>query len=168
MAEPVLLIKPRMQFVGLETSFIHGLSPETNNFKVIPALWDAFIRRSGEVPRRVGQELYGVITARPESERGHPDELQYMAGVLVSDIGEIPAGMIAHTVPESLVAHVTHRGPIRNIAVTVRALYREWLPNSAYRHRGLADIELYDQRFCADSNDSEMEYWITIEPKDPA
>ena len=109
--------------------------------------------------------MYGVITARPAAQRAHRDELQYLAGVAVSELVDIPEGMISRTVPAGLVALVIHRGPIRNIADTVRPLYREWLPQSHYRHSDAADVELYDRRFCPDGDESEMEYWITIEPR---
>jgi predicted transcriptional regulator YdeE len=44
-------------------------------------------------------------------------------------------------------------------------IYRVWLPQSAYRHAQIADVELYDRRFRMDRDDSEMEYWISVMPK---
>ena len=58
----------------------------------------------------------------------------------------------------------THRGPITEIGATVGYAYREWLPKSGYEHAGTCDVELYDERFCADGPDSEMEYWIPVKP----
>jgi AraC family transcriptional regulator len=68
--------------------------------------------------------------------------------------------------PGGLFAVFVHRGPIHRIAETVGAIYREWLPGSGYEHAGVADVEVYDERFSCDSEDSEMEYWISIRPAD--
>jgi len=98
-------------------------------------------------------------------ERSHPDELLYLAGVAVSSTDKIPEGMIARTVPAGTFAVFIHHGPIRTIGETMHEIYRVWLPQSAYRHAQIADVELYDHRFCMDSDESEMEYWISVAPK---
>jgi AraC family transcriptional regulator len=109
--------------------------------------------------------MLGVMYSRPEAERSHPHEAQYIAAVPVSSTAEIPEGMVARAVPEATFAVFTHRGPITNIGQTVAEIYRDWLPQSAYRHAGIADIELYDHRFNCENDQSEMEYWISITPK---
>lgn len=162
MQQPTIVEKPELKVVGLEAPFIHGLSPETTNFKVIPPLWEQFCARAGNVPHRIGGDMFGVIYGRPESERSHPDELQYIAAVPVSSIDQLPEGMSSRTIPAGTFAVFIHRGPIYKIADTCREIYRVWLPQSGYQHTGIADIELYDHRFCPDGEDSEMEYWISV------
>ena len=165
MQEPLIVEKPALTVVGLEAPFIHGLSPETTNFKVIPPLWEQFLHRAREVPHRMGSAMYGIITALPESERSHPHELQYLAGVAVSAAAMLPPGMISRTVPAGTFVVFVHRGPIRKIAETVTDIYRRWLPQSGYEQAQVADVEFYDQRFHPDREDSEMEYWIGLTPK---
>jgi AraC family transcriptional regulator len=165
MLQPQIVEKPALQVVGLEAAFIHALSPEATNFQVIGPLWDKFIHRAREVPHRLGEEMFGIIYGRPEKERAHPDELQYIAAVRVSKVDEIPTGMALRTVTAGTFAVFTHRGPIQTIADTVLEIYRVWLPQSAYRHAEIADVELYDHRFHCDRADSEMEYWISVAPK---
>src|SRR5687767_1247191 len=99
MLVPQIVEKPALSVVGLEAPFIHALSPDANNAQVIGPLWDALVHRAGEVPGRIGTEMYGVIYSRPERERSHPDELQYIAAVAVSGSAAAAAGMVAHTVP---------------------------------------------------------------------
>src|SRR3954465_6382361 len=99
MLEPQIVQKPALIVVGLETAFIHALSPETDNFKVIPPLWDAICHRASEIRHRVGTEMYGIIYSRPERARVHPHELQYIAGVAASQAGDIPSGMISRAIP---------------------------------------------------------------------
>ncbi len=165
MQPPLIAAKPELTVVGLQRSFIHALSPDTNNLQVIGGLWCEFLERAQSIPDRVGPETYGVLFGRPPAERSHPDELEYIACVAVRFTARIPAGMVVRTIPPATFAVFLHRGPIQNIAATCRAIYRQWLPASPYEHAGLADIELYDHRFCSDGDDSEMEYWVSIRSK---
>jgi AraC family transcriptional regulator len=165
MIEARIVESPSRTFIGLEATFIHGLSNDSTAAQVIGPLWGQFGCRAEEVPSRVGREMYGVIYGRPDSERKHPDELQYIAAVQVSAADKIPPGMVARTIPAATYAVFLHRGPIQGIASTVREIYRIWLPQSGYRHSAVADIELYDQRFDCTSPSSEMEYWISVIPK---
>jgi AraC family transcriptional regulator len=162
---PQIVEKPAQTVVGLEAPFIHALSPQANNAEVIGPLWDKFLQRVQQVPQRAGKEMYGIIYEPAQGPRSHPDELRYIAGVAVSQLGTIPAGMVRHTLSAGTFAVFTHRGPISNIAETCRHIYRVWLPQSAWQHAGTADVELYDDRFQCDRDDSEMEYWIPVTPK---
>ena len=164
MLTPEIVTKPACTIAGCEGAFIHALSPDANNLEVIGGLWQSLGPRYEEIPHRVGQGSVGLIYGRCESERSHPDELQYIAGVFVSSDDGLPKGISSHHIPEQLFAVFLHRGPIQGIGETVGQIYREWLPQSGYQHSGLADIEIYDERFCADSEDSESEYWISIQP----
>jgi AraC family transcriptional regulator len=162
---PQIVNKPELLVIGLEAPFVSVLSPDANNFQVIGRLWEQFSQRAGEVPNRIGREMFGVCFDRPATERTHPHEMQYLAGVRVGSVADLPAGMVAHTVPAGAFAVFTHRGPISEFGDTVAAAYRDWLPQSGFQHAGTADVELYDHRFCVDGEDSEMEYWVPVVPK---
>lgn len=165
MLEPQILEKPAMTIVGLETPFIHGLSPETNNFQVIPPLWGRLDKRMSEIPGRIGHASYGIIYGRPEEQRSHKDELQYICGVQVRAPATVPEGMITRTIPAGTFAVFHHRGPIEKIGETCYAIYRVWLPQSKWKHAEIADVELYDERFNCEGPDSEFDYWISVVPK---
>ncbi|HEX5102699.1 MAG TPA: GyrI-like domain-containing protein [Pirellulaceae bacterium] len=167
MLQPQIVEKPALTVVGLEASFLHALSPQSTTFKVIPALWESFLHRAKEVPARLGAASYGIIYGRPEAQRSHPHELQYIAGVAVRSTDNVPAGMVAHTVAPGTFAVFLHRGSIAKIGDTCREIYRVWLPQSAWEHAGIADVELYDERFAGQSDRSEMEYWVSVMPKMP-
>ena len=165
MQQPAILEKPELHIVGYEIPFIHALSPDSNASTVIPPLWCRFIDDVASVSNRQGEAMYGVIYARPESERAHPDELLYVVGVAVIDGAKPPVGMVQHTITAGTFAVFTHRGPIAKIADTCWDIYRDWLPQSDYEHAGTADVELYDERVCAESDESEMEYWVPLRVK---
>lgn len=167
MNEPQIIDKPEMTFVGFEGLFRHALSPDADNFKIIPPLWDKFIKAEA-IPGRIENGCsWGVIYADPPDERSHPDELHYIAAATVSSATELPDGIAWH-LPASKFACFRLRGPISRIGEHCRYIYREWLPTSPWEHSIFADIERYDEKFCADSEESEMEYWISIKPKSDA
>lgn len=165
MLQPQIVEKPPLSVVGLETAFIHALSPTATNVEVIGPLWERFLPRANEIRHRAGEEMYGVIYAKSPAERSHTDELMYLAGAAVREADDMPKGMTSRTVPAGTFAVFIHRGPIQGIRETVREIYRVWLPASGYQHAHIVDVELYDHRFCLDSADSEMEYWISIGAK---
>jgi AraC family transcriptional regulator len=165
MLTPQIIEKPALTVIGLEAAFIHALSQQSTGATVIPTLWDKFGHRAGEVQGRSGDAMYGIIYGKPEAERSHPDELQYIAAVAVDSQRAIPEGMVRHTVPAGTFAVFLHRGPITNIAQTCREIYRVWLPQSPWQHAGIADVELYDHRFKCEGEASEMEYWLSVKPK---
>jgi AraC family transcriptional regulator len=165
MLVPQVVEKPELLVVGLEVPFVSALSPEATNLPVIGRLWDQFLHRVGQVPNRLGGEMYGIVFERPGADRRHPHEMQYLAGVRVSSTAEVPTGMARHTLPAGTFAVFTHRGPIEAIGRTLAEIYREWLPQSPFRHAGTADVEMYDRRFRTGRDDSKMEYWVPVVPK---
>jgi AraC family transcriptional regulator len=157
--------KPALHVVGMQVPFISAMSPDATNFEVIGPLWNRFVQRAHEVAHRVGNDtMYGIITNLPAAERTHPHEMLYLAGVAVSAVTDLPTGMVEVTVPAATFAVFTHRGPIKSIGATIEEIYRVWLPSSRFGHTQVADVELYDNRFCVDGADSEMEYWISVAP----
>ncbi len=165
MIEPEIVQKEAFTVVGMETHFISALSSDTNNFELVPALWDRFINRLDEVESRTDEACYGLIITRPERERSHPDELLYVAGTAVRGVASIAEGMVSHTVPASTFAVITHRGPIADLPETIRCAMEEWLPGSGYCWN-LLEVERYDHRFSIESpEESEMEIWIGVVPE---
>ena len=162
MLQPSILEKPALAVIGMEASFLHALSPEGNNLEVIGELWTRFTQQVHRVPNRIGREMYGIIYERPKAKKSHSDELQYIAAVAVTSASDIAEGMVSFEVPAGTFAVFVHRGPIHQIGATMHAIYRDWLPQSGYRHAGTADVEVYDHRFCVAGEESEMEYWIPI------
>ncbi len=164
MLQPKITAKPEFRIVGFENAFIHALSPDATNLQVIGPLWGKLMQHADLIPDRVGEEMFGVIYGQRETERSHPDELQYIAGVHVGPNSEVPDGMVSHVVNAGTFAVFTHLGPIHAIGKTCQEIYRIWLPQSDFEHAGI-DVERYDSRFQGESEESEMEYWISVKSK---
>jgi AraC family transcriptional regulator len=165
MLQPRIEYKPSLTVIGMRRSYRHALSPDATNMQVIGPLWEEFVSRAESIPNRASHAMFGVIYGLPEAQRSHPHELEYIAAVPVNSTTDVPAGMVTWTVPAGAFAIFEHHGPIARIAETVREIYRQWLPASEYEHSGIADVELYDERFCADGQESVMEYWVSIKKK---
>lgn len=166
MIEPQIVDSPALTFIGYDAVFRHALSEETNNFEIIPPLWHRFGGKGDAIPNRIEPDCtWGVIVEDPPTQRSHSDELRYLAGAKVSSETEVPEGMVVRQLPASKYARFTLNGPINRIGKHCEVMYRQWLPASVWEHAGVADLERYDERFCAESEDSVIEYWISIRPK---
>lgn len=160
MQPPQIVEKQELLIAGCEAPFIHALSPDANNHDVIPHVWDRFMDRLAELPHQNGAPMYGLVSQR--EERSHPHELWYMAGCAVTADIKVPEGMTIQRVPSGTYAVFTHRGPMSGISETVGYAYREWLPQSDYELVDAPDVELYDERFHCDRDNSVMEYWLPV------
>ncbi len=79
--------------IGMGAPFISVLSPDRNNFIVIPKLWMEYIPRAHEITHRTGANSVGLCTRPPEGfARTHPEECYYIAGAEVTKIESIPQG----------------------------------------------------------------------------
>ncbi len=166
MLKPTIVDKPAMAVVGLEASFIGSQSSDATAYSVIPQLWHEFRARLTEVRHGLdASALYGVMYFRPEDGRSHPDEVQYIASVPVSSDADIPERMVYYEVPAATFAVFTHHRPLDGIAETIGYIDRVWAPASEYQHSGI-EIERYDDRYRGESEDSEMEYWVSVVKKD--
>jgi AraC family transcriptional regulator len=161
--KPQFVTKPEIKVVGMEAKFISILSPDKNNFTVIPALWGSYIPRSKEIGSRKGRFDVGVCMPVDEKERSHPEECLYLAGAEVDDFSRVPEGMVKRVLPAGRYAIFTHRGKLEGLEHTMSYIYGSWLPTSGETLREAPDLEIYDERFKLDSDDSEVELWIPIE-----
>ncbi len=108
MQTPVIIDKPALIFVGLETSFIHIRSPDANGHRVIGPLWEQFLERRDEIPHAQQETAFGIIYGRDESQRGHPHDLQYIAGLQVTQVAdELPSEMVANRAAGTVYATIS-------------------------------------------------------------
>lgn len=153
--EPKLVEMPAMTVVGVEYV-------GKNEHGEIPRLWDVFGKRQQEIGHRAHSHVaLGVCgEMRPDGA------FSYVAGVEVTDAGEIPPDMVVKHVPAARYAVFTHHGPLfgvpHDLSATYGYIYNEWLPNSGYERAGTPDFELYDERFIWNDAKSEMDIYIPL------
>ncbi|MFV1984058.1 MAG: GyrI-like domain-containing protein, partial [Thiohalomonadales bacterium] len=155
---PEIRVQKEMSLVGFKTNFYSVDSEKNNIADKLPPLWDAFLARVNEIENRVNEKAYGVIQQTTEKT----DHLEYYAAIEVSTPGNFPDDMEHITIPSSRYAIFTHKGNVTQINNTVNYIYSSWLLQSDRQHSYAADLEIYDQRYIADSDESIMEYAIPI------
>jgi AraC family transcriptional regulator len=157
--EPELYQQPTMQLVGLCTHFF-GVDSEKNNMaQKLPALWNSFLARLHEIDHRIEGVCYGVVRQTVEKT----DELEYYAAIEVSRIANLPPGMVTVEVSSGQYARFSHVGRVEHFDQTVNYVYSSWLARSGMRHTYGADLELYDDRYKPDADDSLIRYAIPVE-----
>lgn len=163
---PKFVERGEMKVVGLGTPFISILSPERNNHILIPRLWDAYLPRAREIRNRLGPVDVGLCEEyRPPeaAAREAPGgDCYYIAGTEVSSLEDVPAGMVAKVVPAGRYAVFTHRGSLAKLEYTMNYIYGSWLPKSGFEREERPDLEVYDERFKGDREDSELDVYIPI------
>lgn len=154
---------PQFEVVGLGTKFISILSPEKNNHLVIPKLWDEYLSRQKEITNKSKPYDLGVcMPVGNDMPKSHPDECFYLACTEVKDLAHVPLGMVTRTIPAGEYAVFTHKGLLSKLDHTMNYIYGSWLPKSGRKLREAPDLELYDQRFNPNSEQSEFDIYIPI------
>ncbi len=123
-----------------------------------PKLWGDFMERVGEIKNRVGEIYYGVSKEISKQECSFTS----MACVEVSSLEDIPEGMVGKTVPASKYAVFEHKGKVEDLTKTYERLYEKDMPKTGLKQKDIW-LEVYDDRFKVDSEDSVMEIWVSVE-----
>jgi len=134
-AQPQLIAKPAFTVVGLLLR-TQPMSPE------IPALWDKFVPRIGEIPHQPeGHVSYGLM-GRFDQATGMFD---YMAGNPVTQVDQLPSGMASWDLAANTYAVL--ETTLAGIGETMDYLFRTWLPVSEYQPVDAPSFERYGEAF---------------------
>jgi len=150
--------------VGLSARFISAMSPDANNFAVIPKLWAEYLKRSGEIKSRLSPTEYGLVLCLDEKDnKSHPDEMLYIVGASVPETASTPPGMTRLTIPAGKYVVFVHKGPVQALGQTMKEIYVTWLPKSGMKIRNAPHLEIYDHRFKPASPDSEIDICVPVQ-----
>ncbi len=163
---PKIITAPALHLIGLEAPFIGPMSPDANNHQVIPALFQQFFARRGELPDAGDGTTYGACHCRAEQLRTREDELIYLVGVSVPTHTPVPAGMKRWDLPERTYAIFTHQGRITQIGETYGYIFGTWFARSDYSIAEGPQLEVYDARFGDGGEKSELDIMIPVQPRE--
>ena len=154
--EPKIVKRKAFKVVGLK---YYGNDPKNN----CPKLWQEFMKRIGEIRNALPvMESYGLMcTGEEDFVDGKFD---YIASVSVSDLDNIPEGMVGAEIPEATYAVFTHKGRLDTLQETYEYIYGNWFQNSEYEPLGLNEFELYDDRFTGEES-SQFDIYIPLKKK---
>ena len=155
---PAYVDKEKFQIIGVENIG----KPETRNQGTV---WAKFQALASQVPNKDQSHGLGIyMTTQELMEKG---ENRYIVGNEISQIDDVPEGMIIETIPSQKYAVFTLIGSLRNIQKTHRYINEDWLLNNPRYERVPfgAEFEWYDARFSMVSEDSELDLYIPIQEK---
>lgn len=139
--EPKIITKPAFTVVGLP---YFG----KNENQEIHELWNEFNRRmaqTGGIKNETGEAAIGLcITPDVETTAG---VFEYVAGLPVSKVEDVPEGFVVRQVPEYTYAVFAHKGDLASLHKTYEYIYETWLPQSGYQLAAKIDFEYYNEDF---------------------
>ena len=150
--EPRFETRPAFMVVGM-------MYRGKNENQEIKAKWDQFIPRFKEIKDKDLRETFGVCHCFEGAADG---EFEYVAGVRVDRVNDLPEGMVARMVPEQKYAVFTHRGALDGLRANIDYIYQSWLPQSGCELTGGPDLEVYDEKFKAFAEDSEFSILVPV------
>ncbi|MBN1934250.1 MAG: GyrI-like domain-containing protein [Anaerolineae bacterium] len=131
--EPKIVTKSAFTLIGMR---YFG----KNEHGEIPALWDRLNPRWHEFKNQADNWAYGVCTDM--NDRG---EIEYVAGIAVTDASHVPEGMVVRQVPEA--KYAVFETKLSNIGKTYDYAMHTWLPQSGYAWGQSPDFEMYGAEF---------------------
>src|SRR5262245_22295032 len=124
----------------------------------IPAQWQRFMPRFGNIPGQAGYVSYGV--SYNVDDDGNFD---YLCGVEVPDFSRLPPDIDRLRVPAHKYAVFTHRAHISTIRRTRNTIWSVWLPRSGYQAADAPNLERYPEEFDGATGLGGVEIWVPIE-----
>lgn len=146
-----------MQIAGLRE---HYTSKTVND---IPALWQRLSPYFGRIPSQVGKITYGVVM----NMHAGVDGFDYIAGVEVSGVENLPEGFSHVTIPPLKFFVFIHDDNVSKLKDTMSEIWYKWLPDSGYEAASDAGapcmIERYGEGFDPKTGMGDMEVWLAVE-----
>lgn len=154
--EPKIVTKDAFRVVGMRYV-------GKNKQGEISQMWGEFVPRIREIRHGVGekQEAYGLCCCPGDAE---PGVIEYIAGIPVAALKDIPEGMTGRDVPTQTYAVFEAPG-LAGIHQTYEYILKEWLPKSSYRAGDGPDFEFYDESFNPDGPKSTIYIYFPIKSK---
>ena len=126
----------------------------------IPAQWQRFAPNIGTLPDEIPGAAYGIVSSVADDREG----FDYMAGVAVRSLDELPEGLSGVRLPARRYACFAHREHVSAISATCDAIFEQWLPASGEKTADgpLMLIEHYGPGFDPVTGVGDIEVWIPI------
>lgn len=151
--EPTFVTRPAFTVVGMR---YFG----KNQNQEISHMWSQANQRFGEIHNpSPKEEAYGICMNVPGAQ---PGEFEYVAGLEVTKVEDVPDGYVVREVPAQKYAVFTHVGSLEQLKATYDYIYQTWLPQSGNELTGGPDFELYNEEFKNFSPDSRFYIYVPL------
>jgi predicted transcriptional regulator YdeE len=159
--EPRVVEQPEFSVIGIQVRTSNA--KEVTGGGAIPKQWERFFKEgiSDKIPHKVDSTVYAVYTNYASDYNG---EYDFIVGMKVSSVSDLPPGMVAKKVPGGRYAVVTSaKGPVEQ--VVPQAWQRVYSLDDNKQLGGAraykADFELYDQR-SQNPQDSQVDLYVGL------
>jgi predicted transcriptional regulator YdeE len=159
--EPRVVEHPEFSVVGIQVRTSNA--KEVTGGGAIPKQWERFFKEgiADKIPNKVDSTVYAVYTNYASDYNG---EYDFIIGMKVSSVSDIPPGMVTKKVPKGRYAIVTSaKGPVAQ--VVPQAWQRVYSLDDNKQLGGAraykADFELYDQR-SQNPQDSQVDLYLGL------
>jgi AraC family transcriptional regulator len=151
-AAPRIVGHPAMTLVGTTEHYRAGANAG------IPSQWSRFGSFIGHITNEVPGVAYGVVY--------HVDgdnNFDYLCGVEVSAVADLPTGCVELRVPASTYAVFVHAGHVSTIQATFSAIWERGLAEAGVKASDAPVLERYDQRFDPRTGLGGFEIWVPFD-----
>ena len=153
--KPVLEEKDAFRVTGVMTLVKHDQT-------VIRELWDLLARELESSENVVEPGSYYGIACYPRDWENHG--FLYMVAIEIPALDIVSAVLVVKTIPALKYARFVHKGPTRDLPLTLDYVYHTWLPKSGQSLSYPLVVEHYGRDFWnCDSDDSEREILVPID-----
>lgn len=143
------------------TMYVIGIQIKTSNatcMQDMPLLWQKFMQEGlvHHIPTPTNQSLLAVYSGY---DGDHTKPYNYLIGMQVDSVDEVPVGMVAKIIPSQKYAIFTGRGTFpENLQQVWRKI---WEPDFDALRAYTVDFEVYDER-CQNPQASEIDVYIAL------
>lgn len=159
--EPKIVEQPEFSVIGIQARTSNAR--EVTGGGAIPKQWDKFFKEgiADKIPNKVDSTTYAVYTDYASDRNG---EYDFIIGMKVSSVSDVPPGMVAKKIPSGRLAVITSaQGPVAQ--VVPKAWQQVWSLEDNKQLGGVraykADFELYDQR-SQNPQDSQVDLYVGL------
>src|SRR5580704_10918765 len=159
--EPKIVEQPGFSVIGIQVRTSNA--KEFTGGGTIAKQWDRFFREgiASKIPNKVDSTIYAIYTNYASDHNG---EYDFIIGMKVSSVSDVPQGTVAMQVPSGRFAVITSaKGPVAQ--VVPQAWQRVYSLDDNKQLGGAraykADFELYDQR-SQNPQDSQVDLYVGL------
>lgn len=149
---PEIVEKPAFTAVGIRIQ----TNPKSNE---IAQLWQEQGMKLGSVPNTKPDGAFGIMDIVDMEKM----VMDYMAGVSVSEVGDLPEGMTSWDIPAA--TYAVFEATLPTLGQSFDEFYQQWLPNSDYARAPGPEYEHYGRTFSADDPNSKLSVCIPVKIK---
>lgn len=158
---------PKPQIRDFPTTYVVGLERrfERETLVDIGRMWTALREYAGEISNPTGTAAFGISQMLDRETL----TLNYLAGVEVADLSDVPKGMTGREIGGGQAAFfplkLTGQPLGEVVGAAMGAIWRVWMPTSGFEPTADYDIERYDYRFNPKTLTGYIELVVPVKPR---